>query len=110
MKVFETAALSRSLAAIDLQSAKEEATTIVDLFVELLPSAKEYESALADFQKEAQGKKPEEVEGLVSAKAFEKIANKETEVSKTLTVEEIKAIGKHFRSVADIALLYNLKG
>ena len=101
--------MSRTLAAIDLQSAKEESEIIVDLFVALLPAAKDYENALATLQKEAQGKSQDDVKNLVSAKAFDKIANKYVDIDAGLDISQIKAIGRHFRSVADIALLYNLK-
>lgn len=109
IKVFEAAALSRILAGIDLHEAKEEAEIIVELFVALMPATKEYDSALAALQKDAQGKSQEEIKNLVSAQAFDKIANDATEVDAELDIDQIKAIGKHFRSVADIALLYNLK-
>lgn len=109
IKVFEAAALSRILAGIDLHETKEEAEIIVELFVALMPATKEYDSALAALQKDAQGKSQEEIKSLVSAQAFDKIANDVTEVDAELEIDQIKAIGKHFRSVADVALLYNLK-
>lgn len=109
IKVFEAAALSRTLANINLQEAKDEAEVLVDLFVALIPATKEYNNALMELQKDAQGKSVEEVENLVSAKAFDKIANEETEVDFALEISQIKAIGKHFKSVGDVALLYNLK-
>ncbi len=109
IKNYEAAALSRTLAGIDLQDAKTESEIIVDLFITLLPATKEYDSALATLQKEAQGKSPEEVKNLVSAQAFDKIANDVSDIDFGLTIDQIKAIGKHFKSVADIALLYNLK-
>lgn len=109
IKVFEAAALSRILAGINLKEAKDEAEILVDLFVALIPATKEYNNALAELQKDAQGKSQEEVENLVSAKAFNKIANEEAEIDYSLEISQIKAIGKHFNSVGDIALLYNLK-
>ena len=109
IKVFEAAALCRVLAGIDLQKAEKDSELIVDLYMALLPAAKEYESALAELQKDARGKSQEEVKGLVSAQAFDKIANDAAEVEFALDTAQIKAIGRHFRTVADIALLYNLK-
>ena len=106
---FEAAAMSRTLAGIELQKAQDVSETVVDLYVALLPAAREYDSALVAFQKDAQGKTLEEAKNLVSAQAFEKIANDSTEVDISLDIDQIKAIGKYLRSVADIALLYNLK-
>lgn len=101
--------LSRTLAGIDLKEAQDMADTIVDIFVELLPATREYDAALTAFQKDAQGKSQEEAKNLVSAQAFEKIANDTYELDYGLNLAQIKAIGKHLRSVADVALLYNLK-
>lgn len=109
IKVYEAAMLSRTLAGIDLKEAQDMADNIVDIFVELLPATREYDAALTAFQKDAQGKSQEEAKNLVSAQAFEKIANDTTDVEIGLEIGQIKAIGKHLRSVADIALLYNLK-
>ena len=109
IKAFEAAALSRALAPIDLEKAQDVSDLVVDLFLAVWPTAKEYESALAAFQKDAQGKTPEEAKKLVSAQAFEKLANGTVDIDMGLDTGQIKNIGRHFRSVADIALLYNLK-
>lgn len=109
IKVYEAAALSRVLAGIDLKESKDVADVAVDLFLELLPLNNEYESALAALQKDAQGKSQKEVANLVSAKAFDKIANKTADVKTTLSVDQIKSIGKHLNSLADVAMLYRLK-
>lgn len=109
IKVYEAAALSRTLAGIDLKEAQDVAETIVDLFVDLLPIVKEYDTALAALQKDAQGKSEDEVKSLVSAQAFEKVANDTRDLDHGLNLDQIKAIGKHLRNVADIAQLYNLK-
>lgn len=109
IKVFDAANLARTLSQIDLEKAQDVADVLVDLFMELLPANKDYETALAALQKDAQGKSQKEIANLVSAKAFDKIANKLVEIKTTLTMDQIKGIGKHFKSLADIAALYNLK-
>lgn len=101
--------MCRTLAGIDLQKAGETADLVVDLYLALLPVAKDYDAALENLQKDAQGKKPEDAKNLVSAQAFEKIANDVAEVEFALDLGQIKAIAKHLHSVTDIALLYNLK-
>lgn len=109
IKVFEAANIARTLSTINLQEAQDSAEALIDLFLELMPANKEYETALAALQKDAQGKSQKEIGNLVSAKAFDKIANKTVEVKTTLTVAQIKNIGKHFKSLADVAVLYNFK-
>lgn len=82
---------------------------IVDLFMELLPYAVQYDNALTAVQKDAQGKSREEVENMVSAKAFEKIAATEVEVAPVFTKEELSGLAKKkVISLGDMAALYNL--
>lgn len=107
IKTAETIVVSR-LISLDLENVEETlAGKIVDLVIELLPYAREYEAALNDLRKDAQGKKPEEVETLVSAKAFEKIANAEVEINTEFTKDELAALAKKkVIKVADLAALY----
>lgn len=108
IKVFEAAILANKLIEIDLEKAQEFADAIVDAFLEVKPYAEEYNNALDALKKEAQGKKPEEVDKLLSAKAFNKISNKEVDVKKVLSREQAKGICKHMKSVGFIDLLYKL--
>ena len=108
MKIAEAAVAARTL-RLDLKDIEESlAEKVVDVFSELLPYAIQYDTAYAEFQKDAQGKKQEEWESLVSAKAFEKVANTEVEVESTLDGSELKALAKKkVISLADMAALWN---
>lgn len=109
IKIAEAAMAARTL-RVDLKNVDETlGDKIVDLFMELLPHALKYDNALSELQKDAQGKSEEEVKDLVSAKAFEKIANTEIDIEASLTKDEIKGLTKKkIISMGDMAALYNL--
>lgn len=109
IKVFEAVNICTILGVASTEELGESAEKVTDIFIGLTPLVREYNDALMLLQKDAKGKSAEEAENLTSAKAFEKIANSEREVSiPTLTMAEIKTIGgaiKGFK-LANYNLLY----
>lgn len=107
IRVYEAANICNIFSAVSHEQLGKIADKVTTIFIALLPHTREYNDALAVVQRDAKGKTQQQVEKLVSAKAFEKIANKVVTVDiPTLTMEEVMVIGK---SVPDFKLAnYNL--
>lgn len=99
IKVFDAVNLYRWLNTIDLSRIPETANVVTDICAAIFPHTIEYDTALAAFQKEAIGKKPDEAENLVSAKTWEKIANKEVDLIYGLTRKDADIIRRNLFTV-----------
>lgn len=79
--------------ALNKLNNKELEEKVLNLYLSLTPYIREHTEALVRLQQDAKGKSVEEVETLVSGKAFLEIANREVEVEEGFTLAEIKQIG-----------------
>lgn len=110
IKRFQAAVLGQTYGPLPTEKLGKDAEKVQELYMAIYPFLKDYEDALMTFQKDAKDKKPEEVNDLVSAKAFEKVSNEEVDVPITLTDDDVRALSKYLRVVADVVILYNLRG
>lgn len=109
IKVIQAVAICNIMSSINQSELGDNADKVVDIYIGLLPYTKDYNEALINFQREAHGKKEEEIKNFVSTKALERIANKEVNVEiPSLTTKELREIGGNIKDfkLSNYQILY----
>ena len=101
LTIVNAISLSRLLNTVNLAKVKGQMKKIIDICMQIEPHMERYQKAYEKYIKDANGKTPEEVENLVSAKMFLEIANSEVDINVSLTKEDAEAIADNLFTITN---------